>query len=129
MAQNKLIFSFIAITIAYVLLPTQARPQNDDNDIFAVDGFAFDGPAEGLDPITFERTTSMSIVSSSTSRTTSMLIEKCINSCPITSEYNPVCGTDGVFYTNPGHLGCAQRCGRDVHLLRYGPCSARDARG
>ncbi|KAK0086752.1 hypothetical protein PV325_002615 [Microctonus aethiopoides] len=107
MAQNKLIFSFIALTIAYVLLPTQARPQDDDNDIFAVDGFAFDGPAEGLDPITFERTTSMSI----------------------TSEYNPVCGTDGVIYSNPGHLGCAQRCGRAIHLLRYGPCTASDARG
>lgn len=27
-------------------------------------------------------------------------------------EYNPVCGTDNVDYTNPGGLGCAQRCGK-----------------
>lgn len=35
----------------------------------------------------------------------------CITACPVTSEYNPVCGSDRVTYNNPGRLACANMCG------------------
>ncbi|XP_026324405.1 uncharacterized protein LOC113233494, partial [Hyposmocoma kahamanoa] len=36
---------------------------------------------------------------------------KCIQSCAVTLEENPICGTDGVTYKNFDHLICAVRCG------------------
>ncbi|XP_071448451.1 uncharacterized protein [Hetaerina americana] len=47
-------------------------------------------------------------------------------SCPSTPEYNPVCGTDGVSYGNPGKLNCAKACGRNVSILHYGNCTPAD---
>lgn len=38
-------------------------------------------------------------------------IPDCVFFCPTTPEYNPVCGTDDVTYTNMSKLRCAQRCG------------------
>ncbi|KAM3965067.1 uncharacterized protein ACR2FA_000961 [Aphomia sociella] len=49
-------------------------------------------------------------------------IQNCIRSCPVTSEYNPVCGTDSVTYDNPGRLECARDCGKSVSLLRPSRC-------
>ncbi|CAG9787864.1 unnamed protein product [Diatraea saccharalis] len=46
----------------------------------------------------------------------------CIRNCPTTSEYNPVCGTNGVTYTNPSRLECAKFCGVDVQLSRNSRC-------
>lgn len=37
--------------------------------------------------------------------------KKCVQDCPSTSEYNPMCGTDNVTYINPGKFLCAQNCG------------------
>ncbi|OWR48565.1 protease inhibitor 1 precursor [Danaus plexippus plexippus] len=37
--------------------------------------------------------------------------EECIRDCPVTPEYNPVCGSNGVTYDNPGRFLCAQECG------------------
>ncbi|XP_028165820.1 serine protease inhibitor Kazal-type 2-like [Ostrinia furnacalis] len=54
----------------------------------------------------------------------SSAVQACISSCPVTAEYNPVCGTDIIQYPNPGRLGCAQACGVNVSLLRQGPCPA-----
>ncbi|CAG4929443.1 unnamed protein product [Colias eurytheme] len=49
-------------------------------------------------------------------------LQACMNECPTTSEYNPVCGTDNVTYNNIGKLYCAQRCGSDVDIKRKLPC-------
>ncbi|XP_026743782.1 uncharacterized protein LOC113505340 isoform X3 [Trichoplusia ni] len=49
-------------------------------------------------------------------------IRQCMRSCPVTPEYNPICGTDRLTYTNPGHLLCAQTCGVDVTVARFSPC-------
>ncbi|KAM3965068.1 uncharacterized protein ACR2FA_000962 [Aphomia sociella] len=53
---------------------------------------------------------------------TSNDVQNCISACPVTSEYNPVCGTDLVTYPNPGRLVCAQACGVNVSQLRTSPC-------
>jgi len=49
--------------------------------------------------------------------------------CLATNEYNPVCGTDQVVYTNIRKLDCANQCGRrlmsnwqEVAVLRLGSC-------
>ncbi|XP_037816916.1 uncharacterized protein DDB_G0286591 [Lucilia sericata] len=47
----------------------------------------------------------------------------CMQSCPSTMEYNPVCGSDMENYHNNGRLGCAQRCGKNVAALRMGTCN------
>lgn len=38
-------------------------------------------------------------------------VHRCIKNCPLTQEFNPVCGTNGVTFKNPGYLLCAQMCG------------------
>lgn len=40
----------------------------------------------------------------------------CVQRCPNTPEYNPVCGTDRVTYVNPGRLRCEQQCGKGIIL-------------
>ncbi|KAF4531423.1 hypothetical protein B566_EDAN004191 [Ephemera danica] len=42
--------------------------------------------------------------------------------CAATGEYNPVCGTNNVTYSNPGRLQCAITCGTRVSLMHYGVC-------
>ncbi|KDR23286.1 uncharacterized protein LOC110839719 [Zootermopsis nevadensis] len=47
--------------------------------------------------------------------------------CPSTPEFNPVCGSDALTYTNPGKLKCAIFCGTDVALKHYGSCLSTTA--
>ncbi|XP_023174224.2 uncharacterized protein LOC111601730 [Drosophila hydei] len=55
--------------------------------------------------------------------TASPRIQACIQTCPATSEYNPICGSDGVNYYNEGRLNCAIRCGQNVRFIHLGICS------
>ncbi|XP_014479308.1 PREDICTED: uncharacterized protein LOC106746796 [Dinoponera quadriceps] len=105
-----------------------AYPQNS-NKLSQVDGFVFDGPTAGGQSSNEQQRTITTTTTESTSgsMTTTPLREnvfdECVRSCPVTQEYNPVCGTDNVDYTNPGGLGCAKRCGKEVILKYYGRCS------
>ncbi|XP_059225347.1 uncharacterized protein LOC106092333, partial [Stomoxys calcitrans] len=47
----------------------------------------------------------------------------CLQGCPSTMEYNPICGSDMISYHNNGRLTCAQRCGKNVAALRAGTCN------
>ncbi|XP_072765208.1 uncharacterized protein [Anoplolepis gracilipes] len=91
--------------------------------------FVFDGPVATKLPNAEQKTTSTStttVASRTENNMTPQTINQfnaCVDTCPVTNEYNPVCGTDNVDYTNPGGLGCAQRCGKEVTLRYYGRCS------
>ncbi|XP_011691812.1 PREDICTED: four-domain proteases inhibitor-like [Wasmannia auropunctata] len=133
-------FHLLLLIAASPLLIT-AFPQNSDDvavaqaEMVQVDGFVFDGPvateqSNGEQRITSTSTTTTTtastITSTSTTTTTTQTDDqynRCVTNCPVTNEYNPVCGTDNTDYTNPGGLGCAQRCGKDVRLNHYGRCS------
>lgn len=47
-----------------------------------------------------------------TATTASPQYLNCLQNCPSTSEYNPICGSDSIDYHNSGRLSCAQRCGK-----------------
>ncbi|XP_064541871.1 uncharacterized protein Kaz1-ORFB [Drosophila montana] len=55
--------------------------------------------------------------------TASSRVLACIQSCPATSEYNPICGSDNVNYYNAGRFDCAVRCGQNIRRLHLGICS------
>ncbi|XP_034482340.1 uncharacterized protein LOC117787829 [Drosophila innubila] len=55
--------------------------------------------------------------------TASPRVRACIQSCPATSEYNPICGSDNVNYFNEGRFNCAVGCGQNVRRLHLGICS------
>ncbi|KAG7200806.1 hypothetical protein KM043_003179 [Ampulex compressa] len=115
----------VALT-ATLFLSSLAFPQDDR--------IVFDGPTDR--PITTQSSgvaREITTQSASTARQgTTPSVEDfnaCMSRCPVTTEYNPVCGTDNVNYDNPGGLGCAQKCGLDISLNYYGRCSSGNARG
>nr|WGN96279.1 setae polypeptide [Ochrogaster lunifer] len=70
-----------------------------------------------------QRTTSTtSTPSTITTSGNGAAIKRCQANCPVTAEYNPVCGSDNNTYDNPGRLECAQNCGLKITLLRKSRC-------
>uniref|UniRef100_A0A1B0CK96 Kazal-like domain-containing protein n=2 Tax=Lutzomyia longipalpis TaxID=7200 RepID=A0A1B0CK96_LUTLO len=47
---------------------------------------------------------------------------RCVDNCPTTSEYNPVCGSDMQSYHNMAKFGCAVSCGARIRVIRVGTC-------
>ncbi|XP_074093576.1 uncharacterized protein LOC141523904 [Cotesia typhae] len=126
---------FVCAIIYAGILMTQARPQIDYEDSYPVDGFIFDGPADRNNPNVTDGINNMrppmtsTGPSTPTTTTMSSATTTCLQNCLATSEFNPVCGSDGLVYSNPGRLGCARACGKDVRLSYYGTCSTSSARG
>ncbi|XP_034935153.1 uncharacterized protein [Chelonus insularis] len=139
--------SLSIIFIFTCILRIESRPQmmmDPDydlmDDIFVADGFSFDGPADRSNPNFMNNRPPLTVTdqpivnvnnptTGTVSTTMSPVLTNCIQSCLATSEFNPVCGTDGVDYNNPGRLTCAQRCGKDVRLRYFGRCSTTNPRG
>ncbi|XP_068237503.1 protease inhibitor 2-like [Palaemon carinicauda] len=47
----------------------------------------------------------------------------CLDACAVTSDYNPVCGTDFVTYINPTRLLCWKKCrDPDLGLAHFTGC-------
>ncbi|XP_073843977.1 uncharacterized protein [Musca autumnalis] len=47
---------------------------------------------------------------------------ECIQRCPTTSEYNPVCANNRQMYGNAQKFNCARRCGANIEIVRRGTC-------
>jgi len=58
-------------------------------------------------------------------------VQRCVDRCQTTPEYNPVCGSDNILYQNPGKLICSNGCQArtDIVINYYGPCSTSNSRG
>ncbi|KAK4315092.1 hypothetical protein Pmani_013655 [Petrolisthes manimaculis] len=49
--------------------------------------------------------------------------DECLDGCVVTSNYNPVCGTDYVTYTNPTSLLCWKKCKNpDLGVAHFSTC-------
>ncbi|XP_045494922.1 GATA zinc finger domain-containing protein 14-like isoform X1 [Colias croceus] len=49
---------------------------------------------------------------------------QCVQDCPTSTRYEPVCGSDNITYYNREKFECAVKCGVDVMIVRKGPCDA-----
>lgn len=80
-------------------------------------GFLF--PGRQL-PGTFDRNSNQRAISQTSTTamnpspvTNSRAVDACVRGCSVrtTNQYNPVCGSDGQFYTNRARLDCTIDCG------------------
>ncbi|PZC86770.1 hypothetical protein B5X24_HaOG201629 [Helicoverpa armigera] len=83
----------------------------------------------GYSPVAPKTTTLAPTTSSSNIARTTVEpnVQECIDSCLTKQQQDPICGSDGVTYKNPYHLICAQMCGIEVIVRRFGPCSPTTA--
>ncbi|XP_011169685.1 serine protease inhibitor dipetalogastin [Solenopsis invicta] len=108
----------------YLLLitatPFLITAQNSDGSVktSSIDSFVFDGP------VASRSNGEQSATSASATTAASDQYDACVINCPVTPEYNPVCGTDNIVYNNPELLSCAIRCGKKVTLNYYGRCNS-----
>ncbi|CAH0714419.1 unnamed protein product, partial [Brenthis ino] len=58
---------------------------------------------------------------------TTAAMKQCVQDCPSTSEYNPLCGNNNITYFNEGKFVCARKCGIDVIIVRHSACPAASA--
>uniref|UniRef100_A0A1Y1MRQ7 Kazal-like domain-containing protein n=1 Tax=Photinus pyralis TaxID=7054 RepID=A0A1Y1MRQ7_PHOPY len=63
-------------------------------------------------------------ISTTTGAATRTRPSACEERCPVAPQYSPVCGSNGVTYNNIARFQCAQRCGRNIEIARYGVCSS-----
>ncbi|XP_032595225.1 uncharacterized protein LOC6567123 [Drosophila grimshawi] len=97
----------IAGAVAYPQFPSWNSPQNMNPNTF----------------ITGQPVTPTVSTTTPQPTTASPRYLACIQSCPATSEYNPICGSDNINYYNSGRFNCAVLCGRNVRNLHLGICS------
>ncbi|XP_026319218.1 ovoinhibitor-like [Hyposmocoma kahamanoa] len=82
--------------------------------------------SEGRCPLNSTTTTTTTTTTATPIITTTELpadVRDCIKKCPVTTEHNPVCGSNGVTYENPGHFMCAHFCDIKVHFVSNGECA------
>ncbi|TMW52787.1 hypothetical protein DOY81_002121 [Sarcophaga bullata] len=117
------------IIFAFLIAATLARPQRFPTQQFPGQQFPiqqfpgnifFPGTGNGNGNVV---TSTAAPTTAATVTTASPQYLACLQNCPSTMEYNPVCGSDNQNYHNSGRLSCAQRCGKDVAALRIGTCA------
>lgn len=54
-----------------------------------------------------------------TTTTQTPAVRRCIANCQVTSEYNPVCGSNRIMYQNRNYLNCARSCGVGKSVFYY----------
>ncbi|XP_023304608.2 uncharacterized protein LOC111686485 [Lucilia cuprina] len=118
--------SFLIFVLCIVL--TLARPQRFPVQQFPNQGFIGGGnniffPSNPNNNFNNNGNSVTTPAPAGTPTTASPQFLACMQSCPSTMEYNPVCGSDMENYHNNGRLGCAQRCGKNVAALRMGTCN------
>lgn len=74
----------------------------------------YDDFRQNVDRIDSQILTISSTTTVPTLTTRSSRFWRCMASCPTTSEYNPVCGTDNLSYHNRQKLDCTNICGRKL---------------
>ncbi|XP_047990311.1 uncharacterized protein LOC125229502 [Leguminivora glycinivorella] len=102
------------------ITPPQRSPNDADRVVFP--DFNNQVPTTRSPRPTRPVTTSTTTARTTTTDRTLIDLVICIRACPVTAEYNPVCGTNNVTYNNPGALQCARNCGLNVGIARQSPC-------
>ncbi|XP_017067238.2 uncharacterized protein LOC108105269 [Drosophila eugracilis] len=73
-------------------------------------------------PITQDGGASSTTTTTARPTTQSPRYYACFQSCPATSEYNPICGSDNVNYYNENRFNCALNCGLRIQQVHKGIC-------
>ena len=121
MCASRIYIIFACLLVVVLARPQIDRPQQQQQPLF----FFPQRPGGDLLFSTPNRSSSTTTTDNPVNvvTTPSPQFLACMQSCPSTMEYNPVCGSDSQNYHNEWRLQCAQRCGKNVAMLRDGVCS------
>lgn len=97
---------------ADTVYPSAPAVEADDRLIFDDDSFNFQNAKVSWSPQTTARTPKSTSPTSQFDTLDAGTTLPCERSCQVTSEYNPVCGSDGMTYYNKAKFYCARRCGK-----------------